>query len=225
MNQELTTNDIQSSKKTSTLTSIIRILISFTTCFIICFIIYFVIIIIDLFIKLILSIITAVSNLDALIVITLITGCIVIISFIIGKYLDYKHSCQEYLTKKREEPYGQFIDMAYKVQQNSKNPNSYTKEQMLADASVFSKQIILWGSSKVVKKWIRFRNDNIDTDNNNTDQKSAINNLIALEEIIDEMRKDLGSKRVKQGGLLASFVKQVVNNIKQFVNTVRSKRR
>ena len=81
----------------------------------------------------------------------------VLISSIIAKRIDYKRSRQEYLAKKREEPYGQFVDMIYKIQQNAKKPNSYTEAQMLADLSVFSKQITLWGSSKVVRKWVQFR--------------------------------------------------------------------
>ena len=37
------------------------------------------------------------------------------------------------LAQKREKPYGEFVDMVYKVQQNSKNPNSYTEEEMQKD--------------------------------------------------------------------------------------------
>ena len=51
--------------------------------------------------------------------------------------------------------------MIYKLQKNVEENNSYTEEMMLKDLSSFSKQITLWGSSKVVnlenrerfKKW------------------------------------------------------------------------
>ena len=140
------------------------------------------------------------SKLDAVIIVALITGCVsivgVLISSIIAKRIDYKRSRQEYLAKKREEPYGQFVDMVYKIQQNSKKPNSYTEAQMLADLSVFSKQITLWGSSKVVKKWVQFRE-------NSANPELARKNLLVLEDIMNEMRKDLGLKRTKKGNLLA----------------------
>ena len=140
------------------------------------------------------------SKLDAVIIVALITGCVsivgVLISSIIAKRIDYKRSRQEYLAKKREEPYGQFVDMVYKIQQNSKKPNSYTEAQMLADLSVFSKQITLWGSSKVVKKWVQFRE-------NSANPELARKNLLVLEDIMTEMRKDLGLKRTKKGNLLA----------------------
>lgn len=154
------------------------------------------------------------SKLDAVIIVALITGCVsivgVLISSIIAKHIDYKRSRQEYLAKKREEPYGQFVDMVYKIQHNSKKPNSYTETQMLADLSVFSKQITLWGSSKVVKKWVKFRE-------NSANPELARKNLLVLEDIMNEMRKDLGLKRTKKGNLLAFFV----NDIKQAMKLMK----
>lgn len=154
------------------------------------------------------------SKLDAVIIVALITGCVsivgVLISSIIAKRIDYKRSRQEYLAKKREEPYGQFVDMVYKIQQNSKKTNSYTEAQMLADLSVFSKQITLWGSSKVVKKWVQFRE-------NSANPELARKNLLVLEDIMNEMRKDLGLKRTKKGNLLAFFV----NDIKQAIKSMK----
>ena len=154
------------------------------------------------------------SKLDAVIIVALITGCVsivgVLISSIIAKRIDYKRSRQEYLAKKREEPYGQFVDMVYKIQQNSKKTNSYTEAQMLADLSVFSKQITLWGSSKVVKKWVQFRE-------NSANPELARKNLLILEDIMNEMRKDLGLKRTKKGNLLAFFV----NDIKQAIKSMK----
>ena len=101
------------------------------------------------------------SKLDAVVIVALITGCVsivgVLISSIVAKRIEYKRSRQEYLAKKREEPYGQFVDMVYKIQQNTKKGDSYTEAQMLKDLSQFSKQITLWGSSRVVNKWVKFR--------------------------------------------------------------------
>ena len=151
------------------------------------------------------------SKLDAVIIVALITGCVsivgVLISSIIAKRIDYKRSRQEYLAKKREEPYGQFVDMVYKIQQNSKKTNSYTEAQMLADLSVFSKQITLWGSSKVVKKWVQFRE-------NSANPELARKNLLVLEDIMNEMRKDLGLRKAKKGNLLAFFVNDIKKAIK-----------
>lgn len=148
------------------------------------------------------------STLDAVVVVALITGAVsiigVIISSIFAKVIEHKQKRQEYLTQKREESYGGFVEMVYKLQQNGKNGFTYTQKEMMEDLSKFSKQITLWGSSKVVNKWVQFRE-------NGTDPEKAAKNLFLVEDIMNEMRKDLGLKKVQKGNLLAFFV----NDIKQ----------
>ena len=73
---------------------------------------------------------------------------------------------------------------------------------MLEDISRVSKQITLWGSNNVVNKWVEFRE-------NSTDKDKAIKNLFILEDIMNDMRKDMGVKKVKQGNLLAFFVNDI----------------
>ena len=145
-------------------------------------------------------------RIDKVIVVALITGILSIISNISSKYFEYRKSRQEYLAQKREKSYGQFIDMVYKIQRNADNPNSYTNEMMLEDLAKFSKEITLWGSSEVVKKWDEFRL------NGNKSGKEQ-DNLFVLEDIMNAMRKDLGVKKTKQGELLAFFV----NDIKEVI--------
>ena len=132
------------------------------------------------------------SKLDAVVIVALITGAVsitgVIISSIVAKSIDYKKARRAYLAQKREEHYGEFVEMVYKIQQNIKKPNSYTDEQMISDISKFSKQITLWGSRKVANKWVKFRENGA---NPNASQK----NLFVLEDIMNEMRKDLGVKK------------------------------
>ncbi len=145
-----------------------------------------------------------VSKLDAVVIVALITGAVsivgVVISSVVAKFIEYRKNRQDYLAQKREIPYGEFVDMIYKVQGTIKNKNSYTQEEMIADISKFSKQLTLWGSHRVVNKWVKFRE-------NGTDPESAKRNLLLMEDIMNEMRHDLGLRRVKQGKLLAFFIK------------------
>lgn len=78
---------------------------------------------------------------------------------------------------------------------------------MLEDLSQFSKQITLWGSSRVVNKWVKFRE-------NGTNPELAQKNLLLLEDIMNEMRKDLGLRKTKKGNLLAFFVNDIKKAIK-----------
>ena len=152
------------------------------------------------------------SKLDAVIIVSLVTGLVsltgVIISSIVAKIIDYRKSRQEYLTQKREKPYGEFVEMIYQVQKNIKEPGTYSDEQMLEDLSKFSKQITLWGSSGVINKWIEFRK-------NSSDPEKAKNNLFLMEEIMNDMRKDLGLKKVKKGDLLGFFINDIRKELKK----------
>lgn len=152
------------------------------------------------------------SKLDVVIIVALITGLVsitgVIINSIVAKIVDYRKSRQEYLTQKREKPYGEFVEMIYQVQKNVKEPGTYSDKQMLEDLSKFSKQITLWGSSQVINKWIEFRE-------NGADPEKAKNNLFLMEEIMNDMRKDLGVKKVKKGNLLGFFVNDIKNELKK----------
>lgn len=152
------------------------------------------------------------SKLDAVIIVALITGLVsitgVIISSIVAKIVDYRKSRKEYLTQKREKPYGEFVEMIYKIQKNAKSPGSYSEKQMLEDLSKFSKQITLWGSSKVINKWIQFRE-------NGSDPEKAKNNLFLMEEIMNNMRKNLGLRKVKKGNLLGFFVNDIKSAMKK----------
>lgn len=159
-----------------------------------------------------LSLSSAASNLDAVIVVALITGTVsltgVIISSIVSKIIDYKKSRKAYLAQKREKPYGDFVDMVYKLQQYSKDKSLYTEKNMVSDIYGFSKEITLWGSSRVAKKWIKFRE-------NSTSPEAATKNLFIIEEIMNEMRKDLGQKKLNKGDLLAFFVNDIKKVVKE----------
>ena len=140
-----------------------------------------------------------VSTHDAVITVALITGVISLLTVFIGKIFEYKNEKRKYLSQKREKPYGEFIEMVYKIMDNAKNPGSYTDKEMVVDVMKFSEQITLWGSRKVANKWVEFRKNGLNTEN-------AQKNLLVLESIMNQMRHDLGVKRVKDGNLLSFFV-------------------
>ncbi len=155
---------------------------------------------------------TLVSSLDAVIIVALITGAVsitgVIISSIIAKVYDYRKSRKEYLTQKRENPYGEFVEMYYKIHENAKKPGSYSEKEMTEDLMKFSRQITLWGSPKVIDKWIQFRQ-------NGADPQKAQDNIFLMEEILNSMRKDLGVKRVKKGNILGLTINDIESALKK----------
>ena len=153
------------------------------------------------------------SKADAVIIVALITGGVsilgVVLSSIVSKILEYRQSINRYLYEKREEPYSDFIEMVYKLQQKIKTEESYTEEEMIADVLKFSKKLTLWGSDSVIKKWLKFRE-------NGQDLTKKDENLFVLEDIIFEIRNDMGQKRgkLRKGDLLSFFINDIHNYIK-----------
>lgn len=142
------------------------------------------------------------SKLDAVVIVALITGAVSItgveISSIVSKVYDYKKQRQTYLAQKREKSYAAFVKMVYKIQQNSKKEKSYTEQDMVNDMVDFSQELTLWGSKKVAYKWVRFRL-------NGAKPNAANDNLFVLEDIMNEMRKDMGVKKTKKGNCFHSL--------------------
>lgn len=144
------------------------------------------------------------SQLDAVVMVALVTGSVSFFTVVISKWAENKQRKREYLSKKREKPYTDFIAMVYKLKDKSQE---YTEEEMNFDITNFSEQLTLWGSNNVVKKWVKFRKD-------------KENNLVLLEEIMFEMRKDIGYKKLKKGDLLSFFVNDVDKLFDQQINKV-----
>lgn len=59
----------------------------------------------------------------------------------------------------------------------------------------------------MVNKWVQFRE-------NSANPEEGKNNLFLLEEIMNEMRKDLGLKKVKKGNLLSFFINDIKEAMK-----------
>ena len=159
-----------------------------------------------------------VSNTDKLIVVAMITGSVsivgVVISSIIAKYVEYKYNVKKYLYDKREEPYKQFIEIIYKLMEDTKKPENekMTEEQMVKMFIEFSKGLTLWGSNRVVKKWLRYRQMVIDS-TGNVDAKKM---MFVLEDIIYEIRKDVGlGRKLGKGDMLSFFINDIENLKKQ----------
>lgn len=201
--------DITKAKDNSTKDKKHQVLNTISGLIIISVIIFVAIVILKVVLDIICNFITVLSEtaskLDAVIIVALITGSIsligVIISSIVSKYIEYKKSREAYLAQKREKPYGDFVEMVYKVQQNGKTID-YGQEEMIKDILSFSKELTLWGSPKVAAMWVKFRGVLV----TQTDPKE---NLYIMEDIMNEMRKDLGTKRIKEGKLLAFFINDI----------------
>ena len=83
--------------------------------------------------------------------------------------------------------------MVYKIQKNVKEPQKYTEEEMLDDILSFSKKLTLWGSNKVIKKWLAFRKMSQAENKNPTDNNLA-NKL--LNDNLDKLNTKVEFKKI-----------------------------
>ena len=154
------------------------------------------------------KLLVSVKSLDAVVIVALITGCVsilgVLISSVIAKYIEYRQKRKHYLYEKKEQPYTEFLDIVYKIQNNANSHSSYTEEEMMKDISQLSKKLTLWGSNRVIKRWIAFR----ETAQNNPNTTDI---LFRLEEIIFLIRKDMGQTNfsLQKGDFLKFFINDV----------------
>lgn len=156
-----------------------------------------------------------VSTTDKVIIVAMITGMVsiigVVFTSVIAKIIDYRYNVKKYLFDKREIPYEQFISIIYTVLEDTKKPISeqmteFDKTKMMSD---FSKGLTLWGSNKVVKKWLKYRKASLEG-------MSPDNSLLLLEDIIYEIRRDVGQrKKLGKGDMLSIFINDVEKIIKK----------
>lgn len=143
------------------------------------------------------------SEMEAVVIVALITGGVsitgVIISSIVSKVVEYKQHRREYLYKKREKPYEDFVDMVYKIQKDTKGDIKYSSQQQIEDMYEFSQKLTLWGSNRVIKKWLKFRTAS-------EEEISGQEIMFILEDILYAMRRDMGLRKLKEGKLLSFFV-------------------
>lgn len=84
-----------------------------------------------------------------------------------------------------------------------------TEFEMNKMVSEFSKGLTLWGSNKVVKKWLKYRKASLE----NMDPEAS---LFLLEDIIYEIRRDVGQrKKLGKGDMLSIFINDMENLMKK----------
>ena len=142
------------------------------------------------------------SSVDVVVLVALITGSITLLNSFYSRYSEQRNKKREYLATKREGPYSDLVTVIHKVSLSGKDDFVYSNEDMIKDINDFNSKLSLWGSPKVVKKWNDFRQKSLEG-NKQLEPKELLN---AVEEVMNEMRKDLGSKSTKKGELLSIFI-------------------
>ena len=148
------------------------------------------------------------STTDTVLVVAMFTGMVsitgVVISSIVAKVVEYRYNVKKYLYDRREEPYKKFIELIYTMMEDTKKreEDRMSQEQQIAMISELSRGLTLWGSNRVVKKWLIYRKHSL--------ENPGIDSLWELEDMIYEIRKDVGlGRRLGKGDMLAFFINDI----------------
>jgi len=153
------------------------------------------------------EVVYTVSAMDTVIIIALISGVITIFGLIVNSILsmhiknsDARYKRKVMLLKKLEAPYTQFVDMLFEMVEKKEDAEKIDEEirtQLIRD---MSREIILYGSDKIVSKWAAYRK--------NAHKFSIKEHLWYVEGILHLIREDMGIKKgaLMDGELLSLFV-------------------
>ena len=133
------------------------------------------------------------STLDGVVAVALVTGVVSLASVLIAKIIETRQTKKRYLYEKREPSYKKFITIFYGIAKDTASGKAINFDIVIEDMWDVSESFMLWGSNKVIKKYLAFRK--------NTDSKKT---LQLVEDIIFAMRKDLGYSKffMKKGDIL-----------------------
>ncbi len=148
----------------------------------------------------------ALGTLDTAITVAFITGAVSVITVVAGGIASNVQRENYYLRQHREAPYQKLIEMVYRMTAKAKDDSAYTQDELMKDFNEFSQALTLWGSPKAIKLWTSWRLAN-------TEGKPKPNPqdlLFAMEEVMLQLRRDMGLKRgLKKGDLLKLFINDV----------------
>lgn len=156
----------------------------------------------------IVSFFSALSMLDTGVTVALIAGAVSILTVVGGGVLNNRMKRKEYLYMHRETPYMQLISMFYDFQNQTKKGQDFSQEELLDLFTEFNKEITLWGSSKAIKEWGKWR---VSSSRGSVSPNEL---LFGMENVMIQLRKDMGLKRgIRRGDLL----RLTVNDIDDYI--------
>jgi len=157
-----------------------------------------------------------ISTLDTVLIIALISASITIFGLVVNSVIsiflktsEYKNKARTELRTKMEKPYAGFVSFIFDILMGIKSTNPMNEAEMTKSMTEFSKEVILYGSNKVVKKWSAYRTS--------AAKLPPIDNLKQLESVLYAIRKDLGFKkrRMKEGDILSLFINDIKDILKK----------
>jgi len=132
---------------------------------------------------------TKIEAWDAVVISALIAGFFSIPHLFLSRYLEFRKQKKLYFFEKRIKTYENIVAFLFKYQERE----GYTSDTNLKEAQIacfsINQQVMLWGSIKIQRAWIRYLTESWQKYNNSY-QKNAIN-------LFSQIVKEVGQKLKK----------------------------
>ena len=150
----------------------------------------------------------ALAKQETALVVALVTGSISIVSVVVGtianNWLSFVTKRSEYLRLHREEPYKRLVRIFYDFQMRQRSDNPMSTEELVQAVNDFNQELTLWGSSKAIREWGRWR---VSSGRGELEPREL---LFGMERVIRQIRKDLGQTQgLRDGDILRLFVNDI----------------
>lgn len=139
------------------------------------------------------------------------TVLISVISIIISKLYERRQEIRKEHRDKKVPVYEELISFLLKVFLAEKAGRKKLSEKEIAIFLMdFTEKIIVWGSDEVIKSYQKFRDETIKIPKNK-EEVPHINSMFYLEDLMLEIRKDLGhrNKDFEKGDVLSLFINDI----------------
>lgn len=151
---------------------------------------------------------TALTSLDAAIIVALVTGFFSIIAIAINSIVKARSAKNAYLREHREKPYFELISLFYDFQSTTARGEEIPPEELVKTFNSFTKELVLWGSPKAIRAWGEWRTAST---KGAPDPKDL---LFGMEKVMIQLRKDMGQKSgIKVGDILRLTVNDIDDNL------------
>lgn len=133
-----------------------------------------------------------------------------VLAVLISNNLSKKREIEFQNRTKKSEAYSQFLNDVIEVMSNDKDEAEKQKIYKRI-AKEFGRDIVLWGSDKMIKSYRDFR------ELGKTGEQDGSKTLFALENVLFTIRKDLGHKNkgIEPGTLLTFFVTESIEQLRK----------
>lgn len=155
-------------------------------------------------------------SIDATVAAALITGAVTIfisvISVLISKHSEQETTIRNEHRQKKIPIYEELIEFVFKIMKAVREKKPVDDSEVIEFMTKFIQKLLIWGADEVVSSFYEFMQAS-----RNSERGDSITIILALEDVLLKIRKDLGhdNKNIGKGKLLGLFINDIQEYMKE----------